>query len=99
VRASAAGKSATAAVVVAKEPAPKQTPPEERTRLVWSGEVAPQKWSQLYMKVLTKLVAGGDVRLKVDIEATLKDGATDQRLEETKAALRELGLSDDVQAE
>jgi hypothetical protein len=57
-----------------------------------------QKWSQLYMKVLTKLVSGGDVRLKVDIEATLKDGATEQRVEETKAALRELGLSDDVKA-
>jgi hypothetical protein len=28
------------------------------TKLVWSGEVAPQKWSQLYMKVLTKLVSG-----------------------------------------
>jgi hypothetical protein len=69
------------------------------TKLIWSGEVAPQKWSQLYMKVLTKLVSSGDVRLRVDIEATLKDGPIDQRVEETKAALRELGLSDEVKAE
>ena len=99
VTATAGGKSATAGVTVAKEAAPPPPPPETPTRLVWSGEVAPQKWSQLYMKVLTKLVSGGDVRLTVDIEATLKDGATDQRVEETKAALRELGLSDDVKAE
>lgn len=99
VTATAGGKSATASVTVAKEAATPPPPPETPTRLVWSGEVAPQKWSQLYMKVLTKLVSGGDVRLTVDIEATLKDGATDQRVEETKAALRELGLSDDVKAE
>jgi hypothetical protein len=49
--------------------------PQHPTRLIWSGEVAPQKWSQLYMKVLTKLVSGGDVRLKVDIEAILSTTA------------------------
>lgn len=99
VTATAGGKSATATVMVAKEAMPERPPPAQPTKLVWSGEVAPQKWSQLYMKVLTKLVSGGDVRLRVDIEATLKDGATDQRLEETKASLRELGLSDEVKAE
>jgi Protein of unknown function (DUF499) len=97
VTATADGKSATASVTLAKVPLPPK--PAQASKLLWSGEVVPQKWSQLYMKVLTKLVSGGDVRLKVDIEATLKDGATDQRLEETKAALRELGLSDDVRAE
>jgi hypothetical protein len=97
VTATADGKSATASVAVAKEAAP--APPPHASKLIWSGEVAPQKWSQLYMKVLTKLVSGGDVRLKVEIEATPNDGATAQRIEETKAALRELGLSDDVQAE
>jgi hypothetical protein len=97
--AGAGGKSATAVVVVAKEPAPPPPPPEHPTRLIWSGDVAPQKWSQLYMKVLSKLVSGGEVRLRVDIEATLDNGPTDQRLDETKAALRELGLNDDVKAE
>jgi hypothetical protein len=99
VTATAGGKSATATVIIAEEAITPPKRPEQPTRLIWSGEVAPQKWSQLYMKVLTKLVAGGDVQLRVDIEATLKDGATQQRLEETKAALRELGLSDDVRTE
>ena len=99
VTASAGNRSATATVTVAKEAIPPPLPPEQPTKLVWSGDVAPQKWSQLYMKVLTKLVADGEVRLTVDIEAILKGGATDQRVEETKAALRELGLSDDVKSE
>ena len=62
------------------------------TYVVQAAKEAPQKWSQLYMKVLTKLVSGGEVRLRVGIEATLKKGGADQRLAETKAALRELGL-------
>lgn len=98
VTAAAGGKAATATLTVAKA-AVQPPPPEQPTKLIWSGEVAPQKWSQLYMKVLTKLVSSGDVRLRVDIEATLRDGPTDQRVEETKAALRELGLSDEVKAE
>jgi hypothetical protein len=86
-------------VTVAKEAVPPPSPPASPTKIVWRGEVAPQKWSQLYMKVLTNLVASGDVRLTVDIEATLRDGASDQRVEDTKAALREIGLTDDVKAE
>jgi hypothetical protein len=99
VTATAGTASATASVEVAKEAAPLPLRPEQPIKLVWRGDVAPQKWSQLYMKVLTKLVAAGDVSLNVEVEATLKDGATEQRVEETKAALRELGLSDDVTAE
>ena len=52
-----------------------------------------------YMKVLTKLVSGGEVKLNVSIEAKPKDGVTDQQVEEIKAALRGLGLDDDVKTE
>ena len=61
--------------------------------------MTPQKWSQLYMKVLTKLVSTGDVKLDLRIEATPKDGVSDHQVEETKAALRGLGLGDDVTKE
>lgn len=93
-----AGKAATASVLIAKEakqkfiPLPKKTP----GTLTWTGDVPPQKWSQLYMKVLTKLVSGGDVKLQLTIEATPKDGADEQIIEDTKAALRGLGLDDHV---
>ena len=49
------------------------------------------------MKVLTKLVSSGDLKLRVEIEAMLKDGASDQKIEEIKAALRGLGLDDNVE--
>ena len=51
------------------------------------------------MKVLTKLVSAGDVKLKVEIEASPKGGVTDQQVEETKTALRGLGLNDEVHKE
>ena len=63
------------------------------------GEVPHQKWINFYMKVLTKLVSRGDVKLRVDIEAMPKDGVTDQQVEDTKAALKELGLDDDVRTQ
>ncbi len=51
------------------------------------------------MKVLTKLVSIGNLKLKLTIESEPKDGVTDQQVEETKAALRGLGLNDDVNVE
>jgi len=79
---------------------PKPGPqPKLPRKLVWSGEIAPQKWTNLYMKVLTKLVSSGSVKLNVSIEATPKDGVTDQQVEEAKAALRGLGLNDNVNTE
>jgi len=42
-------------------------PPATRKRLVWEGDVPAQKWSNLYMKVLSKLVSSGDVSLRVHI--------------------------------
>jgi len=59
-------------------------------KLVWTGEVVPQKWTNFYMKMLTHLVSAGDLKLSVDVQATPKDGVTDQQVEEVKAALRGL---------
>ena len=51
------------------------------------------------MKVLTNLVSGGDLRILVSIEATLKKAAAEQQVEEIKAALRGLGLNDNVETQ
>jgi hypothetical protein len=51
------------------------------------------------MKVLTKLVSSGELRLRVSIEATPKGGVSDQQVEETKATLRGPGLDDNVRTE
>lgn len=93
-------KVGTATVIIAEEQTsePEPTPLQTGSRkLKWSGDVAPQKWTNLYMKVLTKLVSGGDLKIRVSIEATLKDAGSDQQVEETKAALRGLGLDDNVE--
>jgi hypothetical protein len=100
VTATAGDKSGTATVVIAKESTAKTTPPPKGFRkMFWSGDVVPQKWTNLYMKVLTKLVSGCDLKIRVSIEASLKEESADQQIEETKANLRGLGLDDDIKTE
>lgn len=92
-----AGKEGSARVIITKEetkPPPITTGPK---KLTWNGEIAPQKWTNFYMKVLTKLVTEGDLKIRVNIEATLKETAADQQVDETRAALRGLGLDDNVE--
>jgi len=64
-------------------------------RILWSGEISSQKWSLFYQKVLLKY-HGQDLKVSVKFESSPDDGISMQKLEETKSALRELGLSDDV---
>lgn len=65
------------------------------SRIFWSGEISSQKWSLFYQKVLLKY-HGQDLKVSVKFESSPDDGISMQKLEETKSALRELGLSDDV---
>lgn len=64
-------------------------------RIFWSGEISSQKWSLFYQKVLLKY-HGQDLKVSVKFESAPDEGISMQKLEETKSALRELGLSDDV---
>jgi hypothetical protein len=103
ITAKAQGNVGTAGVTVVKAlgpgPGPDPIPPQAPKKLTWTGEVPPQKWTNLYMKVLTKLVSSGALRLRVNIEATPPGGVSEQQVEETKAALRGLGLEDNVRTE
>jgi hypothetical protein len=87
-------------VQISKEPKSRRPErpetPEKPQSLIWSGEVTPQKWMNFYTKVLTKFVKAGSLKLNISIEASPKDGITDHQVEETKTALRELGLNDNV---
>jgi hypothetical protein len=62
----------------------------------WSGNVPAQKWMNFYTKVVSKFAAGQGVKLKVTFEASPEGGVSKQKLEETRAAIRELGLEGDV---
>ena len=74
-------------------------PPPPKKKLIWSGEITPQKWMNFYTKVLTKFVKAGGLSLKISIQANPVDGVADRQVDETKAALRELGLDDEVRVE
>ena len=71
-------------------------PPAAGT-IAWRGTVAPQKWMTFYTKVLTRFVSAPGLKIEVAFEAPTKPGRTKSKTEETKTALRELGLSEDVE--
>ena len=64
---------------------------------MWAGEVPAQKWMNFYTKVLSKFAAGKGLKIKIEVEVSQADGISEQKVEETKVALRELGLDDDVE--
>jgi hypothetical protein len=66
----------------------------EITGFAWTGEVAPQKWMNFYTKVLSRFATGGGLKLSVSIDVSPPAGIAAGKIEETKTALRELGLSE-----
>ena len=69
------------------------------SRMVWQGEIPPPKWMNFYTKVLSKFATGKGLRLTLNVEVSPDDGVSTQKIEETRAALRELGLKDDLQTD
>ncbi len=66
------------------------------TGLTWSGEVPPQKWMNFYTKVLAKYAGAHGLKLRLTVEVKPDGGVSKQKIEETKAALRELGLHEEL---
>jgi hypothetical protein len=62
--------------------------------LAWSGEVPHQKWMNFYTKVLSKFAANGGLKVMLRVEVAPMEGISPQKVDETKVALRELGLKD-----
>jgi hypothetical protein len=50
-----------------------------------------------YTKVLTKLGVGNDLSLNVKVKCKPQGGVSQQKIEEIKSALRELGLDDNFE--
>jgi hypothetical protein len=68
-------------------------------RLVWSGDVPHQKWMNFYTKVLSKFAATAGLKLTLRVEVAPPEGVSPQKVDETKVALRELGLKDSLEGE
>jgi hypothetical protein len=91
--------AATESYTIAK--AGTMTPPEKPkdrgiSTLSWAGEVPPQKWMNFYTKVLSRFAGGTGLKITLNVEASPEGGVSQSKIEETKVALRELGLNDDV---
>ena len=82
--------------VVCKTIGPLDPSPKTHT-FGWKGSVPPQKWMNFYTKVLSSLVATPGLKLEVRFEVPAGEAAPESKIESTKAALRELGLSEDVE--
>lgn len=86
-------------------PVPDSQPPSKpasattAARMTWTGEIPAQKWTNFYTKVLTKFSAGKGLRVTLQLEIAPENGISPQKIEETRIALRELGLSDEVKAD
>jgi hypothetical protein len=68
------------------------------SHIEWTGEIPPQKWMNFYTKVVSKFAAAKGVKLTVTFEAAPEGGVSKQKVEEAKAALRELGLHSDIKS-
>jgi hypothetical protein len=75
---------------------PTSPAPSTASGLTWTGEIPPQKWMNFYTKVLSKFASARGLKLTVKVEVSPEGGVSKQKFDETKSALRELGLNDDV---
>lgn len=82
---------------VTAEPEQGGAKPTTLSKLTWEGEVPAQKWMTFYNRVLSKFAVGGGLKLKVRFEISPQEGISSQKVDETKLALRELGLDDAVE--
>lgn len=64
--------------------------------IAWSGDVPLQKWMNFDTKVLARFATAGGIKLRVSLEVSPDGGIAVQKVEETNAALRELGIGGDV---
>src|SRR5262249_20930132 len=96
----------TAAPSTTSPPPPSSTPAPIDTgvgisatsQITWGGEIPAQKWMNFYTKVLAKFAVGMGLKLTLKVEVSSENGIPLQKVEETKVALRELGLSDKVES-
>jgi hypothetical protein len=66
-------------------------------RVVWEGDVPPQKWMNFYTKVLARFATQGGLSVALQVLVEPLGGVSQQQIDEMRAALRELGLEDRVE--
>ena len=91
--------SATVRIVIHSEQEP-HPPPDgidnKHGTFSWSGVVPYQKWMNFYIKVIEKFVSQSGLRIHVRIDVDSEEGLSEQKIDETKQALKDLGLDGDT---
>ena len=67
--------------------------------MFWSLQLKIPETLNFYTKVLSRFASGKGLKLVMRVEAAPDGGVSDQKIEEVKIALRELGPDDGVSAE
>lgn len=96
--------SSSATVTVQKKDESKPTPPATpvpppptgNIKISWSGIVDTKKWNVFYTKVLAKFVSNPNLRITVKFEVEEDAANAEQKKEETKTALREMGMEENL---
>ncbi|MEK6780102.1 MAG: AAA family ATPase [Bacteroidota bacterium] len=105
VTATSNGISSTATVTVQKKDETKPVTPETPTaqpsgagkaKISWSGVVDTKKWNVFYTKVLAKFASNPNLKITVKFEVEEDATNAEQKREETKTALREMGLDENL---
>ena len=64
------------------------------TGFSWSGVLPAQKWMNFYTKVLSRFATGDGMKLTVTVDVAPASGVPKSKIDETRVALRELGLGE-----
>ncbi|ANV88924.1 ATP-binding protein [Picosynechococcus sp. PCC 7117] len=78
---------------------PPPPPPPITDHLKWQGSLNPQKWSQFYLKILSKFATNEKIQMDISINLSLAGDISEQTTNEIKNALQELGLNSDFSDE
>ena len=82
---------------IAPTPPPATPPPPDLVQgFRWVGEIAPQKWMNFYTKVLARFAAAKGLKLSLTVDVQPQGGVSKAKITEMKVALRELGMTEDV---
>ena len=69
---------------------------QQSQKIHWKRDVPTQKWMNFYSRVLTRFASDPNLRLTLKVEFSVDGVVSEQKLEETKVALQELGLDDSL---
>jgi hypothetical protein len=95
IRARAANVEASTEIRLSTEDTQAPTPQRSDIHTIrWSGPIPPQKWMNFYTKVLSRFANAAGLKLHVHFEVPIEGETGKAKAEETRAALKELGLPD-----